>query len=153
SAQPAAGLPVRLSIPAIAVAAAVEPVGQTPEGAMDVPRGYDSTGWYQYGPRPGAPGSAVITGHVDSPTAPAVFWDLRALTPGEAIVVESADGSRHRFVVTAVASQGAGDENRRGGAPLRAAGGHDSWVALRSTGITAPPARTVRPGSPTRWRR
>ncbi len=101
-AQPAAGLPVRLSIPAIAVDAAIEPVGQTPQGAMDVPRGYDSTGWYQYGPRPGEPGSAVITGHVDSPTAPAVFWDLRSVTPGVELLVETNDGVTHRFVVTEV---------------------------------------------------
>jgi hypothetical protein len=45
-------------------------------------------------------GPAVIAGHVDSRTGPAVFYRLRALRPGQAVLVERADGTRLRFVVT-----------------------------------------------------
>lgn len=101
---PPVGLPTRLAIPRIGIDAAVDQVGQTPEGAMDVPRGYDTTGWYRLGPRPGQSGNAVITGHVDSPTAAAVFWKLHYLRPGDAITVGADDGERRSFVVTRVVS-------------------------------------------------
>src|SRR4051812_34701143 len=82
-----AGQPVRVKIPIIGVDAAVEQVGKTPDGAMDVPHDYSETAWYNLGPRPGEPGNAVIDGHVDSTTGKAVFWDLRKLTRGDRIVV------------------------------------------------------------------
>jgi Sortase domain len=41
----------------------------------------------------------VIAGHVDSRTGPAVFYRLRELRPGQAVLVERADGTRLRFVV------------------------------------------------------
>lgn len=94
------GQPVRIKIPVIGVDAAVEQVGKTPDGAMDVPHDYNDTAWYQPGPRPGEPGNAVIDGHVDSTTGKAVFWDLRRLTPGDQIVVVGDDGKERRFVVT-----------------------------------------------------
>ncbi len=97
-----AGLPLRLKIPALGIDAAIEEVGLTPEGAMDVPREYDNTAWYTLGPRPGEPGNAVIAGHVDSQTGPAVFWELRALTPGDEILVVGDDGVERLFVVTAL---------------------------------------------------
>jgi hypothetical protein len=75
--EPAVGLPVRLRIPAIAVDAAVEHVGLTPDGAMDVPASYADVAWYTLGPKPGEPGNAAIAGHLDSPTARTAFWDLR----------------------------------------------------------------------------
>ena len=102
---PRVGLPVRLKIPAIGVDAAVEYVGLTPDGAMDVPKDYDNTAWYQLGPRPGEPGNAVIAGHVDSAEkGPVVFWDLRELLAGDRIIVVGDDGVERAFVVTASAS-------------------------------------------------
>ena len=44
-------------------------------------------------------GPAVIAGHVDSHTGPAVFYRIRDLRPGDAIVVERRDGSRARFTI------------------------------------------------------
>lgn len=101
SAQPHIGQPVRLKIPAINVDAAVEEVGQTPDGAMDVPKDFNETAWYDLGARPGAPGNAVVDGHVDSTTGKAVFWDLRKLVSGDQIVVVGDDGVERPFVVTA----------------------------------------------------
>ena len=43
---------------------------------------WDKAGWYDQGPRPGQPGPAVILGHVDSKTGPAVFYQLRDAAAG-----------------------------------------------------------------------
>jgi sortase (surface protein transpeptidase) len=80
----------RLVIPTIGVNAAIEPVGVSSDGNLAVPtqKPWDGVGWYQYGPYPGAPGSAVIDGHLDRPGgAPAVFWELRNLHIGDIIMV------------------------------------------------------------------
>jgi hypothetical protein len=107
-----AGVPVRLQIPSIAVDAPIEAVGLTADGLMDVPKQYDDVGWYALGPRPGDLGNAVIAGHVDSTSGPAIFWRLRRLVPGQEIGVVGDDGVIHEFVVTAVARY------RRTDAPL-----------------------------------
>lgn len=99
--QPPVGQPVRLKIPAINVDAATEQVGQAPDGAMDVPKDFNDTAWYDLGARPGEQGNAVIDGHVDSTTGKAVFWDLRKLVSGDQIIVVGDDGAERQFVVTA----------------------------------------------------
>jgi len=88
-------------IPAIKVDAPVEEVGVTADGAMDVPRKYENVGRFNLGYRPGEPGNAVVGGHLDSTTAPAVFWDLRKLKPGDVVIVKLVDGAERRFAVTA----------------------------------------------------
>jgi sortase (surface protein transpeptidase) len=55
---------------------------------MATPSTPESVGWYRYGPVPGDPGDAVIDGHLDSATGPAVFWRLGRLRPGDEIVVD-----------------------------------------------------------------
>jgi len=94
-----ASVPVRLEIPAIGVATRLVRLGLDPDGAMEVPKDFASAGWFAGGPVPGQVGPAVIAGHVDSRTGPAVFYRLRALRPGQAILVQRADGVRLRFVV------------------------------------------------------
>ena len=88
--QPA--LPVRLQIPAIAVSTHLVRLGRLPDGSIQVPRDWNTAGWYDRGPRPGQPGPAVIIGHVDSRTGPAVFFRLRALRPRDIVRVGLADG-------------------------------------------------------------
>jgi sortase (surface protein transpeptidase) len=88
--QPA--LPVRLQIPAIDVSTPLVKLGRLPDGSLEVPKDWDTAGWYDKGPRPGQPGPAVILGHVDSKTGPAVFYRLRALQPRDIIRVSLADG-------------------------------------------------------------
>jgi Sortase domain len=80
------GRPTRVVIPAVGVEARVVPVGLQADGAMEVPD-VDLAGWYEPGPRPGEPGPAVIVGHVDSRSGPAVFSALHRLRPGDRIVV------------------------------------------------------------------
>ncbi|MGI8855405.1 MAG: class F sortase, partial [Thermomicrobiales bacterium] len=96
---PRAGQPVRLKIPSIGVDAPVEQVGKTPDGAMDVPKDFYETAWYQLGPRPGEAGNAVIDGHVDSTMGKAIFYDLRKLVHGDQITVVGDDGAERHFVV------------------------------------------------------
>lgn len=98
--RPVATAPARLAIPRVGVDAVVEPVGQTPSGAMANPSGPWTVAWYAPGTRPGAPGNAVIAGHVDyAGIGPAVFWRLRELAPGDEVWVTADSGARLRFVV------------------------------------------------------
>jgi hypothetical protein len=107
-AQPEVGRPVQLVIPAIGVDADIEWVGLTPDGAMAVPSGPWTVGWYRLGPLPGTVGSSVIDGHVDYRTVgPAVFWRLRELWVGDLIIVVDEDGSEHTFAVVDMASYSA----------------------------------------------
>jgi sortase (surface protein transpeptidase) len=57
-------------------------------------------GWFTGGPRPGAVGTAVNAGHVDSKTGPGIFFWLRALKPGDKVYVGRADGTMAVFTVT-----------------------------------------------------
>ena len=96
---PGGSPPVRLSIPAIGVETPLLRLGLEPDRSMEVPGDFDLAGWFAGGPVPGQPGPAVIAGHVDSRTGPAVFYRLRELRAGDRIEVTRADGTRLRFVV------------------------------------------------------
>ena len=90
---------MRLAIPAIGVETPLLRLGLDPDRSMEVPGDFDLAGWFAGGPAPGQPGPAVIAGHVDSRTGPAVFYRLRELRAGDRIEVTRADGTRLRFVV------------------------------------------------------
>jgi sortase (surface protein transpeptidase) len=98
----AIGVPVRLQIPAIGVDAPIESVGRTADGDLGVPSGYESVAWYGDGPSPGTIGNAVIDGHLDSKTGPAVFWRLGDLNPGDEVLVQDDAGTVLRFAVSSV---------------------------------------------------
>lgn len=94
------GLPVRLTIPVIGVDVAIEYVGVTPLGAMDAPKGPQNVAWFQFGPRPGETGSAVIAGHYGwKDNIPAVFDELSKLQKGDTISVRDERGVLTTFVV------------------------------------------------------
>lgn len=94
------GIPVRLTIPAIKVDAAVEQVGLTAEGAVDVPSSPRTVGWYNLGPRPGAEGSAVIDGHFGwKDGLPSVFDNLHELKTGDTLSSVDDQGLTTTFVV------------------------------------------------------
>ncbi len=95
-------VPARLRIPSIGVDAKVEKVGQTKDGAMDVPKTIWDVAWYEPGAKPGELGSAVIDGHVDGPNTKAIFWDLKKLTPGQKIFVANGEGKELVFEVAEV---------------------------------------------------
>ena len=94
-----AAVPVRIEIDAIGVSAPVIRLGLNPDGTLEVPTRFGDTGWWTGGARPGERGPAVIAGHVDSRSGPAVFFRLDRLRARDAIVVVLRDGSRVRFLV------------------------------------------------------
>ena len=96
--------PVRLEIPAIGVSSPLIRLGLNPDGTMQVPGDFQVAGWFTGGPQPGQLGPAVIAGHVDSRTGPAVFYRLRDLHPGDQIRVVRADHRVVRFRVESLAS-------------------------------------------------
>ncbi|WP_423791127.1 class F sortase [Micromonospora cathayae] len=96
--------PVELDIQAVDVHAPVHRVGLAADGTIGVPdekRSHEAA-WYDQGPTPGQYGPAVIVGHVDSSTGPAVFHDLKRLRAGDRIEVDRADRSVAIFEVNAV---------------------------------------------------
>ena len=96
----AAGVPVRLEIPAIAVDSQVEKVGLDAEGKVDVPKIAANVAWFTHSALPGEEGkTSVISGHLDDPYGPAVFYDLRKLVPGDEMAVTYSNGDRFVFVV------------------------------------------------------
>ncbi|SDT64551.1 sortase domain-bontaining protein [Jiangella sp. DSM 45060] len=91
--------PVRVRIPAIGVDSALETLHRGDDGRLAAPEDWQSAGWFAGGPVPGAPGPAVLAGHVDSPDGPAVFAALSRLRPGDRIEVELSSGAVAEFVV------------------------------------------------------
>lgn len=93
--------PVRLKIPKLQIDTVVERVGQDKDGAMGIPRNVNHVAWYELGATPGEIGNAVIAGHLDLANgAPAVFWPIRQLVPGDQIFVVDEQGGEHAFAVT-----------------------------------------------------
>lgn len=107
-AQPVAALgfspPTRLSIPKIGVDAPFTNLDLDGSGALTAPPvdNKNLVGWYRGGASPGEVGAAVVVGHVDTRTGPAVFLMLRTLKPGDPVDVTRADGSRATFAVDSV---------------------------------------------------
>jgi hypothetical protein len=91
--------PVRVRLPSVGIASGLERLGLDDDGSIQTPQDWQRAGWYRGGPRPGEIGAAVILGHVDSKTGPAVFYRLRRLRPGDEILVGRADGSVAVFTV------------------------------------------------------
>ena len=90
--------PARIALPSIGVDAAVVDLGIT-DGSIEVPTDWAKAGWLSTGPAPGQQGPAVIAGHVDSTSGPAVFFELRTLKPGDPVIVTRRDGSTVTFAV------------------------------------------------------
>ena len=93
-------LPVRLRIPAIDVDTRLVQLGLERDKGIEVPEELSVAGWWEGGPRPGQVGPAVIMGHVHWDTRPAVFSRLHSLQRGDEILVDRADGTTARFVVS-----------------------------------------------------
>ncbi|MFJ7203180.1 class F sortase [Streptomyces sp. NPDC098789] len=102
--------PRRIRIPAIRVDAPLTGLGLEADGSLAAPppARRDLAGWYRDGTTPGAVGTAVIAGHVDTATGPAVFYRLGALRRGALIEVTREDGRTAVFTVHAVEVYDAG---------------------------------------------
>lgn len=99
-----ASRPVGISSQPIDLAAPVHNVGIAADGSIAVPDAAraQEAGWYDQGPTPGQYGPAVIVGHVDTNTGPAVFHQLRELRAGDPVEVSRQDGSVAVFEVNSV---------------------------------------------------
>ncbi|MEV4351912.1 class F sortase [Actinoplanes sp. NPDC049596] len=97
----AAGEPTGLRVAAIGINTPLEALTLGADGALQPPRAFGRAGWYADGTAPGDTGPAVIAGHVDSKTGPAIFYRLRELVPGDGIDVVRG-GRTVRFTVTAL---------------------------------------------------
>jgi hypothetical protein len=96
-----AGPPTRIRISRIGVDASLAVLGLDRTGALVPPTDYTHAGWYGGGPAPGDTGPAVIAGHLDSKTGPAVFARLPELRPGDRVeVLRGLDWLPFRVVAT-----------------------------------------------------
>jgi LPXTG-site transpeptidase (sortase) family protein len=96
------GPPSRLVVSAIGLTTTLEQLEIGRNGELEPPRAFDKAGWYADGTAPGDTGPAVLAGHVDSRSGPAVFYRLRELAAGDRIEVERG-GETLRFTVTRTA--------------------------------------------------
>ncbi|AIV36258.1 class F sortase [Streptomyces sp. MPA0124] len=93
--------PQRLDVPGLDIDAPVVARGLDAEGAIEPPP-FDqpgTVGWYAAGVTPGAAGTALMVGHVDTETRPAVFYRLSTLEPGQTIRVTRDDAEVAEFTV------------------------------------------------------
>lgn len=105
SLEPLAYAPAaRVRIPALGVDAPVTDVGLDQDGWIDAPPPQDPNlvGWYQNGISPGQRGTAVVVGHVDNLSGPAVFYSLGSIEKGQHIEVSRLDGKTAVFEVYGV---------------------------------------------------
>ncbi|GAA2982821.1 class F sortase [Streptomyces fulvorobeus] len=93
--------PERVEVPSIGVEAPVVRRGLDKGGAIDPPpyAKPQTVGWYGSGTEPGAEGAALLVGHVDTETKPAVFYGLSTVRPGEQVRVTRADGTVAVFTI------------------------------------------------------
>lgn len=95
-------VPHILYIPAVRIHSIVEPVTYLENGQMGVPGNTDRVGYLSTGILPGAAGNAIMDGHVDTYTGPAIFYPLKKLKKGDYVYVTSDNGCRLQFVVESV---------------------------------------------------
>jgi LPXTG-site transpeptidase (sortase) family protein len=95
-------IPDRLQIPTIHLDAPVEPVGILFNGQMGVPASFEKVGLLVPWTKPGENGNAVIAGHIDHKTGPAIFYHLKELLPGDSIRISNDAGHSNTFLVTRI---------------------------------------------------
>ncbi|WP_188189308.1 class F sortase [Nonomuraea sp. SYSU D8015] len=125
--------PVRLHIPAIGLSTRVIPLRLDAKGKLIAPESFDRVGWNKSGPEPGERGVAVIAGHVDSTTGPAVFYRLPKLRKGDRVHVDRADGTSVTFVVNRLARY---PKDRIPDKEVYGSGGADAQLRLITCGGT-----------------
>ncbi len=100
----APSVPRHILIKSVWINAEIDQIGLAPNGTVQTPS-YErakNAAWFREGPTPGETGAAVILGHVDSKSEPAVFFELRRVKPGARIEVARADGGKAVFKVDSV---------------------------------------------------
>jgi LPXTG-site transpeptidase (sortase) family protein len=101
---PTSVTPRRLDIPSLSLKAPLMKLSMTKEGDVELPP-FDrptTAGWFDGGAVPGDAGPSVIIGHVDTKTAPAVFYHLRNLRQGAIVKVARSDGKVAQYKVDSI---------------------------------------------------
>lgn len=95
--------PARVRVPRIGIDAPVVPVTVRPDGLLAVPADVRTVGWWSAGASAAAPsGTVVLTGHVDSARqGSGAFFGIRALEPGDRVILSSASGRTTAYTVAA----------------------------------------------------
>lgn len=97
---PVASPPARLSIASLGIDTTIKPVGLTADNDMAIDDDQDTVAWYQFGPKPGQVGSAVIAGHYGwKDGRGSVFNTINTLKIGDEISVEDEAGMSFTFIV------------------------------------------------------
>lgn len=92
--------PVQLAVPAIGLRTdRIVPLAPDAGGVLQAPPDVATVGWSTRGPTPGGDGPAVIAAHVDVDGTPGPFSRLDALTAGDEVTVDRADGTDAVFAV------------------------------------------------------
>jgi hypothetical protein len=96
--------PTRIRIKAIGVDAPVHDLDRGEDNTLTAPPPDDANmaGWDKAGVTPGSTGTAVVAGHVDTHSGPAVFYGLGSLHKTDHVSVVRADGRTAVFSVDAV---------------------------------------------------
>ncbi|MFI5670280.1 class F sortase [Streptomyces sp. NPDC051704] len=97
----AASVPARVDVPSMGIRAPVVSRGLDAQGAIEPPP-YESpgtVGWWGGGAKPGEAGAALLVGHVDTASKPAVFYGLSSAKPGDRVRVVRMDGSVAEFTI------------------------------------------------------
>jgi LPXTG-site transpeptidase (sortase) family protein len=101
--KPPAGSPVQLSIPSISLDAVIAHAGLKADGTMDIQKNPDQVAWYEFGPRPGDQGSAVIAGHYGwTGSHGSVFNNLHLLAKGDKVSVVDQNNKTTTFIVNRI---------------------------------------------------
>ncbi|MBO1030595.1 class F sortase [Tessaracoccus sp. SD287] len=95
--------PTRVTIPSIGVDAGTVPLGLD-GNELATPADPDVVGWFTGAHTPGAPGRAVLAGHLTWNGRHTVFARLPELAVGAIVDVEREDGTTARFEITKVAT-------------------------------------------------
>lgn len=94
-----------LAIPRFGIDAPVQVKGVDANNVMEPPDGPRNVAWYEFSSKPGRPGNAVFSGHVDYVNyGEAVFWHLKDLTASDTIEVHLEDQTVYKYAVQAVQS-------------------------------------------------
>lgn len=96
--------PLKITVPAIFIQAPVTGLELDRKGHLGAPplNRPKEVGWYRDGPSPGDAGTALIVGHRDTETGPAIFLNLNALHRGDTVKVTRADRRTAVFTIDEV---------------------------------------------------
>lgn len=96
--------PTHMKIPSIGVDTTIQPTGILDNGEMGVPDDVHVVGWFEPGYKVGEKGHAVLAGHVDSLSGPAIFYDLKKVKAEDKITLLDNNGREMIFVIKKIAN-------------------------------------------------